>query len=102
MPQNVIEFAKFRKHAGGQALLPALQISVLELFWYDSRQQQRVMRTGDRAMIRRQMESLRRRGVMAEVFDHHGARCGSVRAITTLDGTLAFSACLEGEQWGND
>ncbi|HCS22820.1 MAG TPA: hypothetical protein DIW20_03645 [Rhodospirillaceae bacterium] len=97
MHQNVIEFPR----AAAQAL-PRPSAYPIELFWYDSSRMQRVMRTADRSMIRRQMDSLLRRGIMAEVIDHNGARCGSVHAITTADGTLSFRAFLEGEHWGDD
>jgi hypothetical protein len=96
MHQNVIEFPKSAIHATPRPR------ATLELFWHDSSNTQRVMRTADQAMIRRQMEHLRQRGVMAEVFDHHGSRCGSVHAITTMGGDLLFRAFLLGEGWGED
>ncbi|MDP2205879.1 MAG: hypothetical protein Q8K65_06175 [Alphaproteobacteria bacterium] len=96
MHQNVIEFPQRPAQA-----LPRPRAYPLELFWYDSSRTRRVMRTADRAMIRRQMDRLLQRGVMAEVKDHHGHICGSIHAITTADGTLSFRAFLEGEHWGD-
>lgn len=96
MYQNVIEFPRA---AIKTDLRPR---TTLELYWRDSQNRANVMTTADRDMIRRQMESLRKRGIMAEVSDQHGARCGSVRAITSADGTLIFTAALEGESWGED
>lgn len=94
MYQNVIEFPRAAIQ-NLQRLRP-----VLELRWRDSGGMPRVMATADRAMIRRQMEYLRRRGVMAECRTGDGTACGIVHAITA-GGNHQFRAHLEGESWGD-
>lgn len=94
MSMNVLEFPR-----AGAKPVPAAPVYFIQ--WSTEAGRHECKSTSDRASVKRQLESCRKRGLPALVKYEDGGVAGGVICMTSLKGSLSFRATLDDESWGD-